>query len=57
MNDAWKEYAADFNALSDTQIEEECKAAQDLIDENESWTEAVASWKAAGKPRQICFNS
>ncbi len=52
-NDAWKEYAADFNAMSDEEIEADRKSAQDLVDEQESWLEAIASWEAAGKPRSI----
>jgi len=52
MTDAWKEYKDDFNAMTDAEIEEETQQAQELIDENESWVEAVASWKAAGKPRE-----
>lgn len=51
MNDAWKQYAADFNAMSDEEIEQERQHAQDLVNEQESWLEAVASWEAAGKPR------
>jgi hypothetical protein len=51
MNELWKQYAADFNAMSDEEIESERQAAQDLVDEQESWLEAVASWEAAGKPR------
>jgi hypothetical protein len=53
MTDAWKEYAADFNAMSDEEIERERQDAQNLVDEQESWLEAVASWEAAGKPRSI----
>ena len=48
---AWKQYAADFNALSDEQIEYESSVCRDLVEEAESWLEAVASWEAAGKPR------
>ncbi|HEX8421194.1 MAG TPA: hypothetical protein VF638_14405 [Sphingomonas sp.] len=51
MDDAWKEYEADFNAMSDEEIENERQSAQNLVDEQESWLEAVASWIAAGKPR------
>lgn len=51
VNDAWKQYAADFKAMTDEEIESERRAAQDLVDEQESWLEAVASWEAAGKPR------
>jgi hypothetical protein len=52
MNDSWKQYEDDFNGMTDAEIEEETQSAQDLIDENESWVEAVALWKAAGKPRK-----
>lgn len=51
MEDAWKKYAADFSALTDEEIEDECRACRDQVDEAESWLEAVASWEAAGKPR------
>lgn len=51
MDESWKEYAADFNAMTDAEVEDERRAAQSLIDENERWTEAVAGWEAAGKPR------
>lgn len=47
----WKRYAADFDALTDDEVEHERAASQALIDENEEWTEAVASWVAAGRPR------
>tara|TARA_B110000902_G_C14151852_1_gene529842 strand:- start:347 stop:580 length:234 start_codon:yes stop_codon:yes gene_type:complete len=53
MQDIWKEYADDFNTMTDEEIESESQSAQNPIDENESWTEAVASWKAAGKPRTL----
>jgi len=51
MNDAWKQYRADFNAMSDDEVEAERRSAQALVDEKEDWLEAVASWEAAGKPR------
>lgn len=51
MGDLWKKYAADFNALTDKEVEYERAAAQALVDEQEDWLEAVASWEAAGKPR------
>lgn len=51
MNEAWKRYEADFNAMTDQEIESERNAARDLVDENEDWLEAVASWEAAGRPR------
>ena len=53
MNEHWKQYATDFNAMSDEQIETETRRAQDEIAELEDWVDAVASWKAAGKPRQV----
>jgi hypothetical protein len=51
QNDAWKQYAADFNSLSDAEIESESEQCRNQVDEAESWLEAVASWEAAGKPR------
>ncbi len=51
MENVWKEYEGDFNALTDDQIEQECRDAEDEIFGAESWLEAVAAWKAAGKPR------
>jgi len=50
-NDAWKQYAADFRAMTDEEIETESQSCRDQVDEAESWLEAVASWEAAGKPR------
>ena len=49
---SWKEYEADFNAMTDKEIEEETNNARQLIDEQESWCEAVVAWEAAGKPRK-----
>lgn len=49
--DAWKEYEGDFNAMSDEEVEQELNRALEEISEQESWVEAVASWKAAGCPR------
>jgi hypothetical protein len=49
---AWREYEADFNGMTDEEIEDECRACRDQVDEAESWLEAVESWKAAGKPRR-----
>lgn len=51
MEDIWKEYEADFNAMDDEQIEAEFLYSMHLIEEHESWIEAVTAWKAAGKPR------
>ena len=51
MDNLWKKYEADFNAMTDAEIEEERRSSQALVDENEDWLDAVASWEAAGKPR------
>lgn len=51
MTDIWKQYAADFNAMSDEEIEAETERSRREVEEHESWLEAVASWEAAGKPR------
>lgn len=51
MTDAWKRYEADFNAMTDEEIERERSYSQNLVDEQEDWLDAVASWEAAGKPR------
>lgn len=53
MNDIWKEYADDFNGMTDEEIEDEVRISEELVAEHESWLEAVASWKAAGKPRSM----
>lgn len=53
MKNAWKQFAADFNAMTDEEVENERASAQALVDEQESWLEAVASWEAAGKPRAL----
>ena len=47
----WKLYVADFNAMTDEDIENECETSRQLIDEHQDWLDAVASWEAAGKPR------
>jgi hypothetical protein len=52
MNDAWKKYEGDFNALTDEQIRHETNDALNQLDEAEEWLEAVASWEAAGRPRK-----
>lgn len=52
MNEAWKEYAEDFNCMTDEEIEMEYNLAFAEIEEAESWIRAVISWEAAGKPRK-----
>lgn len=51
MENIWKEYKFDFNNMNDEEIDYETEQAERKLDEAESWLEAVASWKAAGKPR------
>jgi hypothetical protein len=51
MQGIWKQYAADFDAMSDKEIAEETQRCLIEMNELESWLEAVASWEAAGKPR------
>jgi hypothetical protein len=51
MDSAWKRYEGDLNAMSDEDIEIETRRAEDMLAEAEDWLEAVASWKAAGRPR------
>ncbi|NNH56886.1 hypothetical protein HLI01_08705 [Rhizobium laguerreae] len=53
MENAWKEYENDLNAMTDEQIERECQSAQAQLDEAESWLDAVALWRAAGSPRKV----
>lgn len=54
MTDLWKQYAADFDGMTDEEIEEESEHCRNQVDEAESWLEAVTSWEAAGKPRSNC---
>jgi len=49
---AWEKFKGDFNSMSDDEIETETREAQERIDTETDWVEAVASWKAAGKPRE-----
>lgn len=50
-DESWKKYAADFNAMTDAEIEAESQSSRRELEEAEEWLEAVASWQAAGKPR------
>ncbi|WP_298700914.1 hypothetical protein [uncultured Brevundimonas sp.] len=50
---AWAQYRNDFEAMTDAEIEYETRRSQDQLDEAESWLEAVAAWKAAGRPRAL----
>ena len=51
-NNAWERFKGDFNSMTDEQIDRECAEAQDRIDKDEEWLEAVSSWVDAGKPRR-----
>jgi len=51
VDNAWRKYEADFNGMSDAEIDSESEASRNQINEAEDWLEAVASWEAAGKPR------
>jgi hypothetical protein len=53
VSEAWKRYAADFNGMTDEEIEEETERSRREVEEHEDWLEAVASWEAAGKPRNV----
>lgn len=50
-NNAWERFKGDFNAMTDEQIDRECEEAQERIDKDEEWLEAVSAWVDAGKPR------
>lgn len=52
VNDAWKDYEGDFNSMTDEEVAREEEQALRDMEEAESWLEAVASWRAAGKPRK-----
>jgi hypothetical protein len=51
VDDIWEEYAADFDSMTDAEVQAEVDREQFKMDEAESWLEAVASWIAAGRPR------
>jgi hypothetical protein len=51
MTDAWEWLQNDFDNMTDAEIEFECLVAEDRLHEAEDWLEAVAAWKAAGRPR------
>lgn len=50
---AWKKFENDFNAMTDEQIADESRDAQDRINADEEWLEAVAAWEDAGRPRKV----
>ena len=51
MKISYSDYQGDFDSLTDEEIEWEVNMALDQLNEAESWLEAVAAWKADGKPR------
>lgn len=51
MKDLWRKYQSDFNSMTDDEVDQQEQEAQAKIDEEQDWVDAVASWKAAGKPR------
>lgn len=52
MDETWKRYANDFNAMTDEEVAEEVRRSEDQLAEAGGWLEAVASWEAAGRPRR-----
>jgi len=52
MDNLWKKYAGDFNSMTDDEVDDAVSDEQEKLNEAEEWLEAVASWKAAGKPRR-----
>jgi hypothetical protein len=51
--DAWRGYANDFNNLTDEQVDQITREEEEKLETAETWLEAVASWEAAGRPRDI----
>ncbi len=51
MDGAWKRYAADFDAMTDEEIDHETRRSEEQLAEAEDWLEAVASWETADRPR------
>ena len=51
MDDLWKDYAGDFNSMTDLELKLEVELAEDIISEQTDFIEAYNSWVAEGKPR------
>jgi hypothetical protein len=47
----WLEYKADFDILTDREIERRLKRSRKAVMGNQAFIAAAASWKVAGKPR------
>lgn len=52
QQNAWAQFQNDFDAMTDSAIEHEVRNAEEALERAEDWLEAVAAWKAAGKPRR-----
>ena len=51
MSDLWRQFKGDFNSMTDAEIDQAEKEAQETIERETEWTEAISSWRDAGKPR------
>jgi hypothetical protein len=47
----WLDYKADFDILTDREIERRLKRSRKAVMGNQAFIAAAASWKVAGKPR------
>ena len=47
----YKKYQADFDSMDDEALERERRMAEDEINFNAEWLEALAVWKQIGRPR------
>jgi len=56
MDNLWKKYAGDFNSMTDDEVDDTVSDEHEKLKEAQEWLEAVASWKAAGKPRRTPMN-
>ena len=52
FKDAWKKYATDFYYMTDDEIDSEVGRSRSILEEQEEFLEAFASWEAAGRPRE-----
>jgi len=52
MDNLWKQYAGDLNSMTDDEVDDTVSDEQEKLKEAQEWLDAVASWKAAGKPRR-----
>ena len=48
MSEAWKKYAADFEAMTNKEIENECEVCRNQVEEAEEWLDEHAlKWEEA----------